>query len=76
MSGINMKTLLFVLTVSVTGCASTPPPMKSACERHPAVCAVGAALVAGSIAASITMRRHEATPYARQWSTQPIRAPQ
>jgi hypothetical protein len=40
-----------VIVVTLSGCAT--------CQEHPAFCAVGAAVVAGSIAATIEVNRHD-----------------
>lgn len=42
-----MKILALIATLAMTGCAT--------CERHPTFCAVGAAVVVGSVAATIAM---------------------
>jgi hypothetical protein len=54
---MRLKTPTLLLALALAGCAT--------CQEHPAFCAVGAAVVAGSIAATIEVNqsdRRGATP--------------
>ena len=59
-----MKTLvatLLTVVLALSGCA-TGRVLPDACEQHPLACSIGAAVIVGSVAATVEANQHHSQP--------------